>query len=316
MGVPLSGLLVEPSSGTPRAVVLALHGGGVRAGYFDSRAAPGLSLLELGVKLGFTVLALDRPGYGVSAPFLPEGLKAQEQAELLRAALAGFARTHEIGSGFFVVGHSSGGQPALTMAAQDHDDNIIGLDISGLGNTPAAEDELPRDASGRMNWRRHWGAPSLYPPNAFRLCRSLLAPTPLREIEEFLRWPQTYAEIASAVRAPVRFTFGEQEPWWRFDAEAVGNLTAPLTSTRASVVVEPGAGHNISLGWTARTYHLRALAFLEQTLPGGRPGAAPPSDSGHKNPPLPDYDGISAPTSWQFLARVMNPLAAMPERAG
>ena len=50
----------------PRAVVVALHGGAVTSGYFD---APGrASLLRAGAALGFTVIALDRPGYGSSAP--------------------------------------------------------------------------------------------------------------------------------------------------------------------------------------------------------------------------------------------------------
>nr|BFE73882.1 hypothetical protein GCM10020092_071830 [Actinoplanes digitatis] len=29
---------------------------------------------------------------------------------------------------------------------------------------------------------------------------------------------------------------------------------------------QPDAGHNISLGWAARSYHLRAFAFLEECL--------------------------------------------------
>jgi hypothetical protein len=30
--------------------------------------------------------------------------------------------------------------------------------------------------------------------------------------------------------------------------------------------VQPGAGHNISLGWAARSYHLEVLSFAERCL--------------------------------------------------
>lgn len=60
-GVPMSGLLAE-AAGQPRAVVVALHGGASTAAYFDCPGHPRLSLLRLGARLGFTMIALDRPG--------------------------------------------------------------------------------------------------------------------------------------------------------------------------------------------------------------------------------------------------------------
>ncbi|MEV6809039.1 alpha/beta fold hydrolase [Streptomyces sp. NPDC051132] len=310
LGVPLSGLLAEPPSGPPRAVVVALHGGGIRAGYFDGHAEPGHSLLDLGARLGFTVLALDRPGYGASAPFLPQGAPTQEQATLLRAALADFARTHQTGQGFFVVAHSSGGKTGLAMAAQDLDDRVIGLDVSGLGSTPAADGTLPRDPAGRIDWYRHWGDPSLYPAETFRRCRALLAPIPVQEIQEVPVWPETYACLAASVTVPVRFTFAEHEPWWRSDAQAVADLTGPLAAARVRVDHLPDAGHNISLGWAARTYHLRALAFLEECLLARRTAPAPVPVPA-RTPP--SGEGVPAAASWQFLKRVMFPLALAPD---
>ncbi len=61
------------ADGAARATVVALHGGGMSAGYFDGQAHPDLSLLTLGARLGFTVLAVDRPGYGLSAGSCPAG---------------------------------------------------------------------------------------------------------------------------------------------------------------------------------------------------------------------------------------------------
>ncbi|MDX3727161.1 alpha/beta hydrolase [Streptomyces caniscabiei] len=116
-GLPLSALLSEPPGGTPRAVVVAVHGGGMNAGYFDCRAHPQQSLLTLGARLGHTVLAVDRPGYGHSAARLPEGQGLAEQAVSLRAALRDFTSRHDTGAGLFLLAHSYGGKVALTAAA-------------------------------------------------------------------------------------------------------------------------------------------------------------------------------------------------------
>jgi hypothetical protein len=73
--------------------------------------------------------------------------------------------------------------------------------------------------------------------------------------------------VAARVRVPVRFTFAEHESWWRHDDTALAALTSPLATARVVVDRQQGAGHNISLGWAARSYHLRAFAFLEECLP-------------------------------------------------
>ncbi|MFI8192461.1 alpha/beta hydrolase [Streptomyces sp. NPDC085946] len=273
-GVEISGLLAVPRDRPPRAVVVAVHGGGMRAGYFDNRSRPGLSLLALGAELGYTVLAVDRPGYGLSAARLPEGQTVEEQAATLHTALAGFAAGHDTGAGFFVVAHSYGGKIALAAAAQDGGDALIGLDISGLGSRFAVEPHQLPGAEGGGEWRRHWGALRLYPPDAFRLSRGLVSPVPAREAAEGRLWPERYPGIAARVRVPVRFTFAEQEQWWRCDEEALAALRRPLASPRVVIDRQQDAGHNISLGWAARTYHLRALAFLEECLLA-RDAAAP-----------------------------------------
>src|SRR5690349_20787106 len=102
-GARLSGLLADPRSGSPRATVAAVHGAGMRAGYFHGQARPGLPLLTLGASLGFTVLALDRPGYGMSGDRFPRGLRLAEQATCLQAALDAFGATHRVGAGYFLL---------------------------------------------------------------------------------------------------------------------------------------------------------------------------------------------------------------------
>ncbi|MFE5580125.1 alpha/beta hydrolase [Kitasatospora sp. NPDC056531] len=264
-GVPMSALLAE-APGSPRAVIVAIHGGGMSAGYFDSRARPGLSLMTLGAELGYTVLAVDRPGYGSSAEHLPDGQGVLEQADTLHAALADFARDRDIGGGFFFLAHSNGGKLALAAGARTGEHPLIGLDISGLGSRLAVGPHQLPGSNGHGEWRRHWGALRLYPPDAFRLGRSLVSPVPAREAQEGPLWPELYPGFAALVQVPVRFTFAEQEQWWHFDEEAIAALRRPLAAPRVAVDHQPDAGHNISLGWAARTYHLRALAFLEECL--------------------------------------------------
>ncbi|MFJ9641010.1 alpha/beta hydrolase [Streptomyces sp. NPDC101178] len=305
-GLTLSALLAEPVDAAPRAVIVALHGGGMRAGYFDSRARPGLSLLTLGAQLGYTVLAVDRPGYGLSAARLPRGLALEDAAPVLRAALADFSTRYATGAGLFLVAHSYGGKLALAAAggvpgadvfgsdapgadafgadafgsdalgadafgadafgADAFGGVLIGLDISGLGSRLAvAPHQLP-GPGGQGDWRKHWGALRLYPPDAFRLGQALISPVPETEAAQGPSWPERYPELAARVRVPVRFTFAEQEQWWRYDEEAVADLTRPLLSAPVRVDHQPDAGHNISLGWAARTYHLRVCGFLEECL--------------------------------------------------
>ncbi|MDI3390364.1 alpha/beta fold hydrolase [Streptomyces sp. B-S-A8] len=264
-GITLSGLLAEASPGPPRAVLVAIHGGGMRAGYFDSQVRPGLSLLTLGAGLGYTVLALDRPGYGDSAAQLPRGQGLVEQAETLHDALASFAAAHDTGAGLFLVAHSNGGKLALAAASRERGRTLLGLDISGLGNRLAVPMHQLPGVDGHGDWRRHWGPLRLYPPDAFRDGRRLISPVPETEAQEGPLWPHMYPEIAQRIRIPVRFTFAEQEQWWRFDEEAVAALRQPLATT-AVIAHQPDAGHNLSLGWAARTYHLKALGFLEDCL--------------------------------------------------
>ncbi|MER6915225.1 alpha/beta hydrolase [Streptomyces sp. NPDC000594] len=266
-GPHLSALLAE-AQGPPRATVVALHGGGMTAAYFDGQAHPSLSLLTLGAALGCTVLAVDRPGYGESAAALPDGQPLAEQATALRHALTGYGGRYPLGAGIFVVAHSYGGKLALTAAAQGFHDDLVGIDISGCGHRYAAPPpgERPPPFGGHGGPRLNWGPLRLYPPDTFTLAGSVVAPMPLREAAEAARWEKTFPEVAARVRVPVRLTFAEYERWWRHDTEAVAELTGLLAAPRLLIDRQPAAGHNISLGWAARAYHLRALAFLEECL--------------------------------------------------
>ncbi|MFE9770050.1 alpha/beta hydrolase [Streptomyces sp. NPDC005808] len=266
----LSALVSQPQ-GAPRATVVAVHGGGMRAGYFDGQAHPDVSLLSLGARLGYNVVAIDRPGYGLSAAHLPNGQGLSGQSASLRVAITHLADRIDTGAGVFLLAHSFGGKLALTYAAEHGRDatppRLLGLDVSGCGRDYAVAPDGRSDPHRDGQWKRNWGALRFYPPNTFRDAAALVAPMPAQEVAEAARWPQSFTAAAARVTVPVRLTFAEYEWWWRHADEDLAELAGLFTEAPfVNVDRQPGAGHNISLGWTARSYHLRALAFLEECL--------------------------------------------------
>nr|WP_078603365.1 MULTISPECIES: alpha/beta hydrolase [unclassified Streptomyces] len=266
-GITLSGLLSEPAQDPPRAVIVALHGGGVNAGYFDGQAHPDVSLLTLGAGLGYTVLALDRPGYGASAAGLPGGQRLSAQATTVRAAIAAFTAAHASGAGTLVLGHSFGAKVAFAVAADWHAPALLGVDVSGCGRRLAVPaGRLDPDRSEGLR-HRNWGPLNLYPPDTFRMSRTVVATMPAQEFSTVAGWMRLSAGILPRVRVPVRLTFAQHESWWGREDDDVADLMGHLSAAPRIVVDHlPHAGHNISLGWAARAYHLKALAFAEECL--------------------------------------------------
>ncbi|MEU6143271.1 alpha/beta fold hydrolase [Streptomyces sp. NPDC047081] len=265
VGVTLSARLARPAHVPPRATVVALHGAGMSSAYFDGPAHPETSLLTLGAELGFAVVAVDRPGYGASAGQLPYGQGVVEQAATLAEALHGLADHGETGAGIFLVAHSFGSKPALRMAADGTVPGLLGLDVSGCGAEYVVPPTVPVTRAG--SWKLNWGPLRLYPPGTFQAGLGVVAPVPPHELDAAARWPDVFAALAGRVRVPVRFTFAEHEAWWRRDSSALARLRGRLgAAPRVLIDHQPDAGHNISLGWTARAYHLRALGFAEERL--------------------------------------------------
>jgi pimeloyl-ACP methyl ester carboxylesterase len=269
-GVALSALLSEPEGTAPRATVVAIHGTGMNAGYFHGQAHPDVSLLVLGARLGFSVLAVDRPGYGASATALPEGQSVEEQSVTLLDALRSFSVEQDPGDGMFFLAHSFGGKVALT-AAGEIGSGLLGMEISGCGHEYADDGGTESDLFGPGSWTKNWGILSLYPPGTFRYSEGIISAAPERELAERIRWPSVFPEVAAGVQVPVRFTFAEHELWWNHDERSITDLRSQFTAAPKIIVDRmPNSGHNISLGWTARAYHLRALGFFEECLAARR----------------------------------------------
>ncbi|WP_240330402.1 alpha/beta fold hydrolase [Streptomyces sp. CB09001] len=261
----MSALLARPLYAPPRATVVALHGAGMSAAYFHGQTRPETSLLTLAADLGFAAVAVDRPGYGLSSAELPRGQTAAEQAATLTAALGDLADRYDTGAGLFLLAHSFGGKPALRMAAEGTLPALLGVDVSGCGDAYTAPPTEPGTRDG--GWRRSWGPLRLYPPGTFRSGAAVVARVPPGELADAARWPAEFGRLAGRIRVPVRFTFAEYETWWRHDPPALDRLRSRLSAApRVVIEHQPDAGHNISLGWAARAYHLKALGFLEESM--------------------------------------------------
>ncbi len=267
-GVPMSGLIAAVDD--PKAVVVAFHGGSSTAAYFDCPGHPGLSLLRMGADNGYTMVALDRPGYGSSAPY-PDAMERPEQRiALAYGAIDRILGANPRGAGLFLVGHSAGCELTVRMAGDDRAEraNLIGLELAGTGvqyDAAMAEIMKSATATGRPTGLREvlWQPAELYPPDVLSGMTNSSTGA-LYEAGMTRSWPrQDFPALAPHVRVPVQFSIAEHERVWRSDADTMAQIAAMFTSSPRFVTNEQaGTGHNMSLSHNAASYHEAVLAFV------------------------------------------------------
>ena len=269
-GVPMSALFAEAEN--PKAVIVAIHGGGTTALYFDCPGRPSLSLLRTGVAAGFTIVALDRPGYGSSAPY-PEAMARPEQrVNLAYGAVDRIIGQRPRGAGLFVMGHSGGCELTMRMAADERGADLLGIELAGTGRHyhPAARDILKTATRERRPaglYELLWEPERLYPPEVLNGA-TISGSAPSYEDQMVSDWArQTFPALAPAVRVPVQFSIAEHEKVWQTDDSALTEITGLFSgSSRFTVHRQPDAGHNISLGHSAADYHSKVFSFAEECV--------------------------------------------------
>jgi len=276
-GITISGLVAAPPT-HPRATVLALHGGGYSAGYWDDPLESGASLLRLGAQLGYRVVAVDRPGYGASYGLVADAVRANRQAALIGELGTRLAAEGALGAGLFLIGHSQGSVIAVHLAADDALPDLLGLEIAGLPyrfrselvdlEVLTATDFLPYNP-----WERRrnlfYGPADTFDQRAEAADEAVIRPIPAAEIIDAVDAPRTLPLLAPKITVPVQYTVAE------FEVSSEGGLgvledVRPLFSASPRFVpqAQMGSGHNISLHRVARAYHLRAFAFFDEVLAG------------------------------------------------
>ncbi|WP_232374981.1 alpha/beta hydrolase [Mycolicibacterium mengxianglii] len=269
-GVPMSGLIAEAPD--PAAVVVALHGGATTGAYFDCPDHPRLSLLRIGAALGFTVIALDRPGFGSSALYGGEFDDTPRRIDMAYRAVEALLGDRARGAGIFLLAHSNGSELALRMAADQR-----GPARRRRGTTAPAPTTARAAPRGIVpGWRlpapcgpRPADEPryprSRCPAGSVRIKSGPVSP----EYEGTLvaHWQRDFPSLAAQVTVPVRFSLGEHERVWENGSAAlaeVGDLFS--AAPRVALHEQSGAGHNLSLGYAATAYHLSALSFVEECV--------------------------------------------------
>jgi pimeloyl-ACP methyl ester carboxylesterase len=266
-GVPMSALVAEAPD--PRAVIVAIHGGGTTALYFDCPGHPELSLLRGGAERGYTVVAIDRPGYGSSAAY-PDAVAEPEQRTRLAYGLVDkVLREKPCGAGLFLMGHSGGCELSMRMAAEQRAD-LIGMELAGTGRHyhPAAREILKTATrEHRPSGMREllWHPPELYPPEMLSGATVYPGAPPYEDMMVSNWARQDFPALAPNVRVPVQFSIAEHEKVWQCDAAAQTEITSMFANAATFRINEQaGAGHNISVGRTASAYHETVFAFVDQ----------------------------------------------------
>lgn len=268
-GIPMSGLFAEAPD--PRGVIVALHGGASSAAYFDCPGHPELSLLRAAAAAGFSAVALDRPGYGASAPYSEEMWEPARRVELAYGAADAMLGKRDRGAGLFIVAHSNGCELALRMAADERGRELLGLELAGTGlrqYASAAAILKQATPTHRPAGLREliWAPEELYPADVVNAVGSAGAPP--QEGHVSANWAgRDFPALAALVSAPVRFTAAEHERVWDSTPAALTDIAALFSASRhVEMHHQGGAGHNLSLGVTAAQYHSRLLSFVEQCI--------------------------------------------------
>lgn len=263
-GVPMSALVAEAAD--PRAVVVALHGGATTSAYFDCPGHPELSLLRTAVDRGFTVVALDRPGYGASAAYPDAMAHPDQRVALAFGAVERIAGTREV----FLLGHSMGCELAVRMAVTG---SGLGVSLAGTGLRyqsgardilkNAAVDHRPRGLRDLL-----WRPEHLYPGDV--LGNGLSAGGTLYEADVVKTWAShDFPELAARVTVPVQFLAGDHESVWESGADALADIAALFRAApRVAVGEVADSGHNLSVGLAAAAYHDRVLSFADECVAG------------------------------------------------
>lgn len=268
-GIPMSGLMAEAPD--PRAVIVAFHGGASSAAYFDCPGHPELSLLRGAAAAGFSAVALDRPGYGASAPYSDQMWEPERRVELAYAAADAMLGKRDRGAGLFIMAHSNGCELALRMAVAERGGDLLGLELAGTGlrQYPAAAAILKQATpTYRPAGIREliWAPEELYPADVVNAVGSAGAPP--QEAQVSANWAgRDFPALAGQVTVPVRFTAAEHERVWDSTPEALADIAAAFAKAPSvDIHHQKGSGHNLSLGIAAAQYHSSVLSFVDQCI--------------------------------------------------
>jgi hypothetical protein len=160
----------------------------------------------------------------------------------------------------------------MQMACDERGTEFLGLEIAGIGRDhglPAMALRKARQVGGRGGARVRdllWEPARLYPAELGG-GDAITAPGPAYDGVEAEEWTEVFPELAARVKIPVHYTLGDHELWWRAGRAALADIAGLFTASPRVVADEQvQGGHNLSLGLSAVSYHLKVLSFVEECI--------------------------------------------------
>ena len=197
-------------------------------------------MLRTGAQHGYTVVALDRPGYGSSAAYPDAVAQPEQRVRLAYGAVDRVLGERPRGAGLFLMAHSGGCELALRMAAAgpaEQRTELLGIELAGTGRRyhPAAREILKattRDHRPAGMRELLWHPTELYPPEVLSGA-TVYHGAPPYENQMVSNWArQDFPAIAPAVRVPVQFSVAEHEKIWQSDQPALAEIASLFSDAR------------------------------------------------------------------------------------
>ena len=239
---------------------------------------PSSSLFDFCASLGYSILALDRPGYGAASSVPVEQLSFDNQVAVLQRALEVIWNDYgQQSAGMFLIGHSIGGMISLLLAADNPHKRLLGMNMTGAGGlhneqTKVAFASLVGDeptvmADIAIKVMAMYGPEWSYPKEQAQYDPERDVPTAVKELAEAATWGERLPQVAAQVRLPVQFIIPEHDHLWRADAEALGPVAAMFSAAPfVDVGVQRMAGHSAELHILARAFYMKILSFAEECI--------------------------------------------------
>ena len=256
--------------GAPCGAILAIHGGGYTARYFD---VPGQSFLRLAAAAGYWTVAIDRPGYGAMRE---RTLPFDAQVALLGDAARWLLAEAGAGLSLFLHGHSIGGMLALLLAGAETGLPIAGLAMTGAGavnheraaaaiRARAASAESHSESAPDLRKLLMMGPGWSYDSDLAAFDAGRDVPSAIPDLRDASAWSEHFPAAAARCPVPVQFVVPEHDALWRSDAASLDGVAglfaqAPFVELR----VQRMAGHAVELHRLARAHAYRVLAFADE----------------------------------------------------
>lgn len=260
---------IEEPGGSGLPLLVCIPGGSYNSRYFD---VAGHSLIVAAHEAGFSIVALDRPGYQGSDP-LEGDITFAKSAAVLDAAIAElWTRYADTTTGVVLIGHSMGGAIAIHIASGSPSWPLLGISVTSIHtdapehvtqawNSIPAEATIPFSREQRIQFM--YGPEGSYDPAVVDDAEVSTDMIPVAELLEVVGpWTSDFARLASTVTVPVHYALAEHEALWISTDENVDTFREAFASSPAVTAERViGSGHNIDHHAGSDGFHARQLDF-------------------------------------------------------